>query len=189
MLTLPDKDVFSTGEMATICHMTKHTIVTAIERGELKASQTPGGHNRILRNDAIVFMRRCNLLAPETQKKILVVDDEEVVRLLLSQIFIEDGFEIHHAATGYEAGKMVERLHPDLIILDILLPDIDGRQVCRHIREEDFGKRCKVLALTVLNSEEDVRDIYDAGINDYLPKPFSIDGVRDKVHALMGVKT
>ena len=187
MLTLPDKEVFSTGEMAAICHMTKHTIVTAIERGELKASQTPGGHNRIQRADAISFLRKCNIPVAGLQKRVLVVDDEEVVRTLLIQILQDEGFQTIHAATGYEAGKMVERFHPDLIVLDILLPDIDGRAVCRHIREESYARDCRVLALTVLKGEEDIRQIYEAGINDYLAKPFTIEAIMQKIHSLLGV--
>lgn len=183
---LPDKPVFSTGELAKICHVTKHTIIAAIDKGELQASRTPGGHNRIRREDAVDFMRRYHFLpAEERAKRILVVDDKSFVRDIMEQIFENEGFEIFHASTGYEAGKLAEREQPDLILLDILLPDIDGRDVCRHIREEEFGRDCRILAVTALRDPEDVEAIFAAGIDDYISKPFGVEQLREKVVALI----
>lgn len=187
---IPDKEILSTGELAAICHVTKHTIIAAIDRGELAASRTPGGHNRIRREDALEFMKRYNLISGEERlQKILVVDDKSFVRDIMEQVFEGDDYEILHASNGYEAGKLAERERPDLILLDILLPDIDGRDVCRHIREEEFGKSCRILAVTALKDPEDVQGIFAAGIDDYIAKPFSIELLRDKVEKLLGAKT
>ncbi|MFW5856599.1 MAG: response regulator [Planctomycetota bacterium] len=185
-VSLPDKEVWSTGELAAMCGVTKHTIITAIERNELRASQTPGGHNRILRRDAIDFMRRRNVLPAEVENtRILVVDDEEFVFTIVDQLYGCDGCEVEHAATGYEAGKLAERYRPDVILLDIMLPDCDGREVCRHIREESYGGQCSIIAVTALRGEEEIDGIYDAGMDDYLAKPFTIDRLREKVDALL----
>lgn len=177
---LLEKELLSTGDLASICHVAKRTIIAAIERGELRASRTPGGHNRIRNEDAVGFMRRFNLLPESREKKILVVDDENFVVDIMLQIF-EEGYKISHAVNGYEAGKLAERERPDLILLDILLPDIDGRDVCRHIREEAFGKNCRILAVTALQDPEDVKQIYEARIDDYIAKPFGIELLRRKV--------
>jgi excisionase family DNA binding protein len=183
--TLPEKEIFSTGELASVCKVTKHTIIAAIDKGDLKASRTPGGHNRIRRRDALAFMRKHNFLQEEVAKKILVVDDEDFIREVMEQIFEEDGYGIYHASSGYEAGKLAERIRPDLILLDILLPDIDGREVSRHIREEDFGKECRILAVTALKEPGEVAEILAAGIDDHIAKPFRIDVLREKVEALL----
>lgn len=186
---IPDKPVFSTGELATLCHVTKHTIIAAIERGELQASQTPGGHNRIRREDALDFMRRFQYIKEnDAQTRILIVDDKSFVRDIMEQIFENEGYEIHHATTGYEAGKLAERTRPDLILLDILLPDIDGRDVCRHIREEEFGGECKILAVTALRDPDDVEAIFASGIDDYVAKPFGVELLREKVLQLLKAK-
>jgi excisionase family DNA binding protein len=182
---LPDKEVLSTGELAALCGVTKHTIITAIERNELKASQTPGGHNRILRSDAIDFMRRHKLLPEEGNRCMLVVDDEEFVYTIVEQLYGAEGWEVVHAGSGYEAGKLAERRHPDLILLDIMLPDFDGREVCKHIREESFGSTCRILAVTGLRQEEDIQDILDAGMDDHLAKPFTVQQLREKIDALV----
>jgi len=180
-----DKEIFSTGDLATACHVTKHTIIAAIEKGDLRACRTPGGHNRIRREDALDFMRRHNFLPVQSARKILVVDDEEFVRDILEQMFESNRYEVFYASNGYDAGKLAERERPDLILLDILLPDIDGRDVCRHIREEAFGKNCRILAVTALKSEEDVKQIFDAGIDGYIAKPFRIEELRERVEELL----
>ena len=181
-----NKEFLSTGELAQICHFAKHTIIAAIEKGDLRASQTPGGHNRIAREDAISFMRRHNLV-PQEARKILVVDDEDFIAEIVTQLFDGEPVAIRHAKNGYEAGKLAERERPDLILLDILLPDIDGRDVCRHIREEEFGKTCRILAVTALKDPEDVKAIYAAGIDDYIAKPFQIEVLKDKIEHLLSV--
>lgn len=187
---LTDKDILSTGELASLCGVSKHTIITAIDRDELKASRTPGGHNRIRREDALAFMRRHNLLVPEDgEKLVLVVDDEEFVFTIVEQLYGEHDVKAVHAATGYEAGKLAERLRPDLILLDIMLPDCDGREVCRHIREEDFGRRCGILAVTGLKGDEEIEEIFEAGMDDYLAKPFTIHALREKMDALLEIET
>ncbi|MHC4870207.1 MAG: response regulator [Planctomycetota bacterium] len=183
---LDEKEYCSTGELATICHVSKHTIITAIEKKDLKASRTPGGHNRIARADALDFMRKHNLLPEKASaKRILVVDDEDFIFGIMQHVFEEEGYEVYHAKCGYDAGKLAERLHPDVILLDIMLPDIDGKQVCRHIREESFGANCRIMAVTSIKDSEEVNEILEAGMDDYLAKPFTINILREKVQALL----
>jgi excisionase family DNA binding protein len=183
---VPSKDYLSTGELADLCHVSKHTIITAIERSELRSSRTPGGHNRIRRDDAIEFMRRHDCLPGDHGRTVLVIDDEGYVFEILREILRPFGCTIHYAANGYEAGKLAERVRPDVILLDIKLPDIDGRDVCQHIREEEFGKRCAIIAVTALKDPEDVEEIFAAGIDDYIAKPFTIGEMREKVGTYLG---
>ncbi len=187
-VSFPDKPVLSTGDLAEFCHVTKHTIISAIERGELEASRTPGGHNRIRRGDAVAFMQRHNFMPTAKASKILVVDDEAFVYDIVEEMFGDNGYKIFYAANGYEAGKLAERERPDVILLDILLPDVDGRDVCRHIREEKFGKDCSILAVTALKEPQDVQAIYEAGIDHYIAKPFRIEELRGKVEELLEAK-
>jgi excisionase family DNA binding protein len=183
--TLVEKDIYSTGELAALAHVTKRTIITAIEKGDLRASRTPGGHNRILREDAVDFLRRHNMLPEPTGKTVLIVDDESVVRDLIAQVLEGEGHRILHAENGYQAGRLAERERPDLIVLDIMLPDIDGREVCRHIREEDFGKECRIVAVTSLKDDEAVEEMLAAGIDEVLFKPFNVARLLAIVEELM----
>jgi excisionase family DNA binding protein len=185
---LPDKEYYSTGELAAACHVTKHTIITAIEKSDLRASQTPGGHNRIPREEAMRFLKKHNIISQDNDNfKILVVDDEDFVYGIMAQLYSDANYEITHAVSGYEAGKLAERIRPDLILLDIKLPDIDGREVCRHIREEDFGKHCAILAVSAIRDPKQIEDIRRAGIDDYLAKPFTVDSLQEKVNSFMSV--
>ena len=179
---------YTTGQLAAMCHMTKHTILAAIERGELKASTTPGGHNRIHERDAIGFMEKHNIPTTALRKKgktILIVDDEQVMRELLEDLFKDSDYVIEIATCGYDAGVMAERVKPDLILLDILLPDIDGREICRQIKRNPVTKHTKVLAVTALKSPEEVAEITEAGADGYIGKPFSVEEIKDRVTDLI----
>jgi len=181
------KSYFSTGELASICRFTKHTIIAAIGKGELRASRTPGGHNRIMREDAINFMRRHNLTVNDPLKKILVVDDEKLILELLTQIFQGDEWQIFHASTAYQAGKLAEREKPDLILVDRMLPDLDLRDVVRHVREGEYGKECRILAVTSTRDEQDWTTLRMAGVDSFLAKPFQVDQLRERIESLLQV--
>ncbi len=180
------RDYCSTGELATVCHVSKHTIIAAIDNNDLRSSRTPGGHNRISRNDALDFMRKHNLLSEDDGvKKILIVDDEDFIFEIIKHVFSDNKYEVHHAKNGYEAGKLAERLKPDVILLDIMLPDINGMQVSRHIKEEEYGYNCKIMAVTSIKDSHEIEKIFESGVDDYLSKPFMIGDLREKVETLL----
>ncbi len=188
------KEIFlSSGKLATICHMTKHTILSAIERGELEASKTPGGHNRIHILNAIEFMKKYNIPVDEIQnrirKSVLIVDDESFVREILTEILGTDNFHIETAASGYEAGKLAERLRPDLVLLDLLLPDIDGREICKQIKADKKTDHAKTIAITGLRENIDVNELKAIGFDDVIGKPFDIPRLKDVVYTMLNIQT
>src|SRR5579871_1478661 len=107
------------------------------------------------------------------RRTILVIDDDRELReSLVEQLSLEEEFVVAQAGTGQEGLDAAQAARPDLIVLDINLPDLDGREVCRRLKAS--GVRAPVVMLTAATSEEDTVQGLDAGANAYLPKPFKM---------------
>jgi two-component system, OmpR family, response regulator len=115
--------------------------------------------------------------------RILVVDDEPYITDLLSAALRFEGFTVESAATGTEAMALAERGRHDLVLLDVMLPDVDGTEVCRRLRAQGF--RTPVLFLTARDATEDKVRGLTAGGDDYVTKPFSLDEVMARIHAVL----
>lgn len=114
--------------------------------------------------------------------KILLVDDEEMIIEVLQAYFEKEGWEINSASNGIEALKKVKEFQPDLIILDLMLPDITGEEVCRLIRKESD---VPIIMLTAKSSEEDLINGIVIGADDYVTKPFSPREVVVRAQAIL----
>jgi len=107
------------------------------------------------------------------RRTILVIDDDRELReSLVEQLSLEEEFVVAQAGTGQEGLDAAQAARPDLIVLDINLPDLDGREVCRRLKAS--GVRAPVVMLTAATSEEDTVQGLDAGANAYVPKPFKM---------------
>jgi two-component system, OmpR family, response regulator MprA len=115
--------------------------------------------------------------------RILVVDDEQPVRDALDRALRIDGHEVRLAANGLEALRAIDRQTPDLFVLDVLMPYVDGVEVCRRLRGD--GDRTPVLMLTARDAIADRVAGLDAGADDYLVKPFALDELRARIRALL----
>ncbi|MEM2141709.1 MAG: response regulator [Candidatus Thorarchaeota archaeon] len=105
--------------------------------------------------------------------KILVVDDEEVTTQLARTLLERHGFEVICSNTGQEGLELARVAHPDLILLDVMLPDIDGFEVCRRIKSDDYTADVPVLMFTARSFLDDVERGREAGADEYIVKPFS----------------
>jgi two-component system OmpR family response regulator len=114
---------------------------------------------------------------------LLLVDDEENLRSMLQAALRHVGFEVHPAATGRDALTMAAELRPDLIVLDVMLPDLDGFEVCNRLRRE--GSKTPVLFLTAKDATEDKVRGLTMGGDDYLVKPFSLDELVARISAVL----
>ncbi len=115
--------------------------------------------------------------------RLLVVDDDRGLREVLRRALALDGYEVRLAEGGASALTEVDSSVPDAVVLDIGLPDIDGLEVCRHLRRA--GNRVPVLMLTARDAVSDRIEGLDAGADDYLVKPFDIDELRARLRALL----
>ena len=111
------------------------------------------------------------------------MDDEDNLRSMLEAALRHSGFEVHPAATGRAALEAVPDVDPDLIVLDVMLPDLDGFAVCQRLRSE--GNRTPVLFLTARDTTEDKVRGLTMGGDDYLVKPFSLDELVARINAVL----
>jgi two-component system OmpR family response regulator len=122
-------------------------------------------------------------VADGTEAKLLVVDDEPYIADLLTTGLRFVGFDVRTAGSGRQALEIAREYEPDLLVLDVMLPDLDGWEVCRRIREN--GRRVGVLFLTARDATEDKVQGLTLGGDDYVTKPFSLEEVVARVRAVL----
>jgi two-component system, OmpR family, response regulator MprA len=115
--------------------------------------------------------------------RVLVVDDDRAVRDALRRAFTLDGYDTHAADGGLDGLRQVDETRPDVIVLDVMMPDVDGVEVCRRLRLS--GDRTPILMLTARDAVTDRIDGLDAGADDYLVKPFDVGELTARVRALL----
>jgi len=117
------------------------------------------------------------------QSRLLLVDDEDNLRSMLEAALRHSGFDVHPAANGRDALEAVPEVRPDLIVLDVMLPDLDGFDVCKRLRSS--GDRTPVLFLTARDATEDKVRGLTLGGDDYLVKPFSLEELVARITAIL----
>ncbi|MFZ6020080.1 MAG: response regulator [Chloroflexota bacterium] len=106
------------------------------------------------------------------REKIFIVDDNEVSRKLVGGVLKKEGYEVYAAASASEALAAIPKVMPDLVILDVMMPEMDGYQLCRRLRDRPETARLPILILTSLNQLEERLKAFEAGADDFIPKPF-----------------
>jgi CheY-like chemotaxis protein len=157
------------------------SVAAWIDKDQLKASRTPGGHRRIEVDDLIEFLRRQKLPVPpkllSSVPKILVVDDEEAVTRWIAEEIkaARPDYDLQQAHDGFAAGELVGKWQPDVVILDLRMPGMDGYEVCRRIKANEDTKDMAVIAVTADHSPEAERRILECGARVCLSKPLNLE--------------
>jgi two-component system OmpR family response regulator len=184
------KDLFTTGEAADICRVSQQTIIRCFDSGRLQGFRVPGSKfRRIPRQKLIQFMKENNIPLDNLEsgkKKVLVVDDDTEIVELISDILLRDGrFEVETASSGYEAGITTEQFRPDLILLDYMLPDINGNIVCQTIKKNPKLENTKVVVVSGVIKQDEIDQLLKFGAEDFIKKPFTVTELTDKVTAAL----
>ena len=188
------KTVFTTGEAAKICKVSQQTIIRCFDSGQLKGFRVPGSRfRRIPREQLYSFMRENGIptdALDSGKRKVLVVDDDEdLVELICDQLGQDGRFEIRAANNGFDAGMMVKEYRPDLIVLDVMLPDINGKEVCQRVRSDKSVNEVRIICISGMVEEDKIEELRAAGANDFMKKPFEVDALIDRVCQLLDVET
>ena len=121
-------------------------------------------------------------LAKSGKNKVLVIDDDPKIPKMIKTILSgEEDLEVETANSGFQAGLMISSWLPDIILLDMLMPDMDGFEVCRRLKSDEKTKDIPVIAVTVLKDPKDIKKMLSAGITDCISKPFKSDELVKKV--------
>ena len=169
------KDVYTIPEAAIICSVGRTTMWRWVKSGELKVSTTLGGKYRISKADLEKFIIKNNVY-PLThrhspKRKILIVDDDRNIQRALTSLLVNEKYETETASDGFEAGIKVMQYKPDLIILDLFMPGMDGFEVCERMKNDPNTSHIKILAVTGYDTKENKDRILQMGANGYLEKP------------------
>ena len=116
--------------------------------------------------------------------KVLVVDDEPSILMPLEFLMRKSGYQVFIARNGTEAIESVNRELPQVVVLDIMMPDVDGYEVCRHIRKHEDMNGAKIIFLSAKTKEADIKKGYEVGADLYIPKPFSPRFLMEKIKEL-----
>ncbi|MBN1943335.1 MAG: response regulator [Phycisphaerae bacterium] len=177
----------STFAIAELLHVDPGSVANWIDQGLLKAHRTPGGHRRVQVDDLVKFLREHKMPIPAeldtTPIRVLVVDDEEGVAKLIARALRAQfpNFEVVEANDGFRAGTTIATIHPDVVILDLRMPGMDGYEVCRMIKAQDATRHAEVIAMTAFPSPESEQRILDCGARVCLSKPLDLDSLLKEV--------
>lgn len=186
----------TTKDIAEYCQVTQRTVVQWINEGKLKFFRTPGKHIRVYRNNFVEFLREYGMPIPEElagavningKKRILIVDDDkEMVGSIVRLLKREDKYELEMAYDGFEAGQKFISQKPDLVILDIRMPRVDGYKLCAAIRNSPENKNVKIFIISGFIGQRDKDMLFELGVDDYLEKPFDNQELKLRVANLFG---
>ena len=187
------KDLYTTGEAADICKVSQQTIIRCFDSGRLDGFRIPGSKfRRIPRENLIKFMKDNgipldNLNSGKNGKiKVLIVDDDvEIVELMVDVLSRDGRFDIQTAGSGYEAGLKTEQFRPDVIILDYMLPDVNGNIVCKTIKSNPNFESIRIIIVSGVANPEEVQDLLDSGATEFIKKPFNIADLVDRIRQVV----
>ncbi len=186
------KDVLTTGEVAKICNVAPRTVSKWFDSGALHGYRIPGSKDRrIPLNQLIRFMKQHGMPLNGLmtgQTRILLVDDEaDIVEVLEKILEDEAKYEVEVARGGFAAGITADKFRPHVILIDMHLKDIDGREVCKQVKNNPDLQLTKVIAMSGKMTDEELKGLSAAGFDGFLKKPFHVRQVIESIEDSMAV--
>ena len=110
-----------------------------------------------------------------SKRRVMIVDDDPDARALMEEILTDQGYELIKVSNATEVGLKAAQMAPDLILLDFLMPELNGFDVCKALRSNELTRSIPIMAVTCLSKEDDIERIFECGADEYLPKPFRVE--------------
>lgn len=171
------KGYLSPSDVAEIMMVTPATVRLWASKGELNAVATPGGHRRFQLQDIEEFAQARNLtlnLPDDSGSRVLIVDDDAPVTTYLSRLLRRSDPSVEHmiARNGFDAGKLIHSFKPHIVLLDLMMPELNGFEVCGQIKGDPESSSIRVIAMTGFYNDDNVRRALEAGAECCIQKPF-----------------
>lgn len=188
---------YTTYQVSQILGVSLPTVVNWVNNDMLDAHRTPGGHRRIARNDLIAFAREYKYPLSEDflaetpgKKRVLIVDDEQDFSdLVKDYLEVKGGYEVEAADSGFAAGYTIARFKPDIILMDIMMPDMDGFEVLRMLRSDRSTRHIPVIACTAYSDPEVEERIREDAFHDFIQKPLKLDELLLMIRKTVGASS
>ncbi len=186
------KDVLTTGEVAKICSVAPRTVSKWFDSGALHGYRIPGSKDRrIPLNQLIRFMKHhgmpLNGLMTGSSRILIVDDEQDIVEVLEKILEDEAKYEVEVAKGGFAAGITADKFRPHVILIDMHLRDIDGREVAKSVKNNPDLQLTKVVAMSGKMSDEEAKGLMAAGFDGFLRKPFHVRQVIEAIEDAMAV--
>ena len=186
------KGVLTTGEVAKICNVAPRTVSKWFDSGALRGYRIPGSKDRrIPVNQLIRFMKQHNMplngMMPGTTRILIVDGEDDIVEVLEKILEDEAKYEVEVAKGGFAAGIVAEKYRPHVILLDMHLPDIDGKEVAKAVKANPDLQLTKVIAMSGRMTDEESKGLLAQGFDGFLKKPFHVKQVMEAVEDAMAV--
>ncbi len=184
------KKVFTTGEAAEICKVSQQTIIRCFDAGRLNGFRVPGSRFRRIPRDELVRFMQSNEIPLDMLdgpcKRILVVDDDHAILELFKDTLGRDKrYDIQVASTGYDAGMLTESFRPHLIVLDYMLPDVNGNIVCQRLKAREDMANIRIIFVSGVVGEAEVQQLLGAGADAFIKKPFRVEELTKHIEELL----
>jgi excisionase family DNA binding protein len=174
---------YTTYQVAKFLGVSLPTVVNWVKGGLLAAHRTPGGHRRIAHKDVVAFARKNDypiarelLDRGDGRKRVLIVDDEKDFADMVGEyLCMQDDLDVEVADSGFQAGMTVARFKPDLILMDIMMPGMDGFEAHRMLQDDKDTRHIPVVAVTAYHDKAVVQRIQDEDFDGFMQKPVKLD--------------
>ena len=189
------REFLTTGEVAKLLHITRVSVYRWVKSQKIKAYRVPKGRYCIPKKDFMEFLKSSGMekliedisISSKTTKILIVDDEPKIVETL--KAFLEKANSNYHivgTTSGFEAGRLVQSFIPDIIILDIVMPGVDGFEVCSKIKSDPLTKNIKVIAITGYVTKENMEKIKKEKVSAVFTKPFDYCELLKKIGELTG---
>ena len=185
------KDILTTSEVARICNVSSSTVIKWIDSGVLKGFKIPGSKTRrVTRKDLLEFMNEYGIPLGKLEgakTRVLVIDDNlNFCKMLKREFDLDGSFNALIIQYEFEIGTMLEGFKPDVVLLDLFLNGVDGRNICKFIRQNTRFKNIKVIGISGVYSQEKVMQEEDSRFDGFLKKPFKFSELKKKIREVQG---
>jgi len=174
---MPD-NTYTTHDIAKFCDVYPSTVMHWINGGKLRAQVTAGGHHRVTREVLVAFLQSLDMRLPDelvARKRVLIVDDEEESAGLVARAFaLQPEYEVETCGDGINALIRIGQRPPDLIILDIVIPKLDGIQVCRVLKSQPQTRGIKIIAISGQKLPFSEKKLSDIKVDGFFRKPLDL---------------
>ena len=181
------KETFTVAEAAKVCGVNRVTMWRWVKANDLPATTTVGGHHRIRKSDLTVFMTENiqDTSRGEEKQRILIVDDDPHILKLMARTIERGGHKVETCSNGFEAGIRVMRFKPQLIILDLFMPYMNGFKVCRQLKADPETAAIKIMAISGHSLQSNIDKALRCGADLFLKKPFDKVELVQKMASLL----
>lgn len=180
------KSVLTTGQVAKICNVAPRTVSKWFDSGQLRGYRIPGSKDRRIPVDQLVRFMKTHGMPTEgvetSSVGVLIVDeDAQLAGLLTEALGAEGRCETWHAPSAFEAGALVERHRPDVIVADVSAPDLDPARFCRALRAHEAFAEIRLVAMSGRMTEGLGQSLLQTGFHGFLAKPFDVRQLRELI--------